>query len=59
VFAGRLVRFAAESLLALYFGRRLLQYLKSDYAKYLVYVLIGVAAVGAVLTVREWLRPRT
>jgi uncharacterized membrane protein YdjX (TVP38/TMEM64 family) len=58
VFTGRLVRFTAESLLALYFGRRLVHYLRSDYVEYLVYVLIGVAAVGTFLTVRKWLRPR-
>jgi membrane protein YqaA with SNARE-associated domain len=57
VFTGRLVRFTAESLLALFFGRRLLHYLRSDYVEYLVYVLIGVAAVGTFLTVRKWLRP--
>ncbi|HEX5080706.1 MAG TPA: hypothetical protein VFY40_01575, partial [Blastocatellia bacterium] len=58
VFAGRMVRFTAESLLALYFGRRLLQYLRSDYVEYVVYILIVVAAVGAFLTVRKWLRTR-
>src|SRR5262249_41029323 len=31
VFTGRLVRFTVESLLALYLGRRLLRYLRSDY----------------------------
>jgi len=58
VFAGRLVRFTAESLLALYFGRRLLHYLRSDYDEYLVYGLITVAVVGALLSVRKWLRAR-
>ena len=58
VFAGRLVRFTAESLLALYFGRRLLHYLRSDYVEYLVYGLITVAVVGALLSVRKWLRAR-
>src|SRR5215510_3327431 len=58
VFAGRLVRFTAESLLALYFGPRLLHYLRSDYVEYLVYGLIAVAVVGAFLTVRKWLRAR-
>jgi membrane protein YqaA with SNARE-associated domain len=58
VFAGRMVRFTAESLLALYFGRRLLHYLKSDYVEYFVYGLIVVAAVGGFLTVRKWLRAR-
>src|SRR5215475_8889242 len=58
VFAGRMVRFTAESLLALYFGRRLLHYLMSDYVEYLVYGLIAVAVVGAFLTVRKLLRAR-
>ena len=58
VFAGRLVRFTAESLLALYFGRRLLHYLRSDYVEYLVYGLITVAVVGALLSIRKWLRAR-
>lgn len=58
VFAGRMVRFTAESLLALYFGRRLLQYMKSDYVGYLVYGLMVVAVVGAFLSVRKWLRAR-
>jgi len=58
VFAGRLVRFTAESLLALYFGPRLLRYLRSEYVEYVVYFLIGVAVVGTFLTVRKWLRSR-
>jgi len=58
VFAGRLVRYTAESLLALYFGRRLLHYLRSDFVEYLVYGLITVAVVGALLSVRKWLRAR-
>jgi len=58
VFAGRLARFTAESLLALYFGRRLLHYLRSDYVEYLVYGLITVAVIGALLSIRKWLRAR-
>ena len=58
VFAGRMVRFTAVSLLALYFGRSLLHYLRSDYVEYLVYGLIAVAVVGGFLTVRKWLRAR-
>ena len=58
VFVGRIVRFTAESLLALYFGRRLLHYLRSEYVEYLVYGLIAVAVVGAFLTVRKLLRAR-
>jgi membrane protein YqaA with SNARE-associated domain len=56
VFVGRMVRFTVESLLALYFGHRLLRYLRSDYVEYLVYSLIAVAIVGTFLTIRKWLR---
>ena len=58
VLAGRLVRYTVESLLALYFGRRLLRYLRSDYVEYFVYGLVAVAIVGAFLTVRKWLQAR-
>jgi membrane protein YqaA with SNARE-associated domain len=58
VFVGRMVRYTAESLLALYFGRRLLHYLRSEYVEYLVYGLIAVAVVGAFFTVRKLLRAR-
>jgi membrane protein YqaA with SNARE-associated domain len=59
VFAGRLVRYTALSLLALYFGRRLLRYLSSDYVEYFVYGLIAVAVIGTFLTVRKWLQTRS
>lgn len=59
VFAGRLVRFTVESLLALYFGRRLLRYMRSEYVEYFIYGLISVAVVGTFLTVRKWLLARS
>lgn len=58
VFAGRLIRFTVESLLALYLGRRLLRYLRSEYVEYFVYGMIIVAIVGTILTVRKWLQSR-
>lgn len=58
VFTGRLIRFTIESLLALYFGRRLLRYLNSDIVEYFVYGLIVLAVVGSVLTVYKWIRMR-
>jgi membrane protein YqaA with SNARE-associated domain len=58
VFAGRLIRFTIESVLALYFGRRLLRYLRSEYVEYFIYSLIVVAVVGTFLSVRKWLRAR-
>lgn len=59
VFAGRLIRFTTESLLALYFGRRLLRYLRSDYIEYFVYGLIVVGIIGSFLTLRKWFRARS
>jgi membrane protein YqaA with SNARE-associated domain len=56
VFAGRLVRCTVESLLALYFGRRLIAYINSDLVTYLVYGLIAVAAVLSTLSLLTWLR---
>src|SRR5262249_15749548 len=50
VLAGRLVRYTVESLLALYFGRRLIRYLRSDYVEYFVY------GMGAVAVIEPFLR---
>ena len=56
VFAGRLLRFSVEAILALYFGRRLITYLHSDVVTYAVYGLIAVAAVLSTLSLITWLR---
>ncbi|HUE83104.1 MAG TPA: hypothetical protein VMM84_13395 [Pyrinomonadaceae bacterium] len=56
VFAGRLVRFTIEALLALYFGRRIISYLNSDLVEYFVYGFIIVAIVGSVFSVKKWIR---
>lgn len=55
VFFGRIVRFTAEALLALYFGRRIIQYLNSDIVEYAVYGLLIVAVIGSIFSVRKWL----
>ena len=55
VFLGRLVRFTAEALLILYFGRALFNYMNSRFFEYAVYVLVAVALVGSILAVRKWL----
>jgi membrane protein YqaA with SNARE-associated domain len=54
VFAGRLIRFTFEAMLALYFGRRVIDYLNSDYVVYAVYGLIAVAVVGSVFSLLRW-----
>lgn len=55
VFLGRLVRFTAEALLILYFGRGLLNYMDSRVFEYVTYGLMAIAAVGSILAVRKWL----
>ena len=54
VFVGRLIRFTVEALLALYFGRRIITYLNSDYVAYAVYGLIALAVVGSVASLLRW-----
>lgn len=51
VFFGRVLRFAAEALLILYFGRRFLDFMTSDAFEYVVYGLGLVALVGSAFTV--------
>jgi membrane protein YqaA with SNARE-associated domain len=51
VFLGRTLRFAAEALLILYFGRRLLDFMNSDAFNYVVYGLTLVAVAGSAVTI--------
>lgn len=56
VFAGRAVRFAAEALLILYFGRRFLDFMNSDIFNYVVYGLTLAAVAGSAFTIFRMLR---
>jgi membrane protein YqaA with SNARE-associated domain len=56
VFTGRIVRFTLESILALFFGERLLSYLNSDVLDYFVIGLVVVAIVGSIFSVRKWMQ---
>ena len=56
VFIGRLVRFGAEAILALYFGRQVIAFINSDVVTYIVYGLIGIAVVLSTLSVLRWLK---
>ena len=58
IFVGRLARFMIIGLLALYFGRKLLRYLRSDLIEYFVYALIVIAVVGSIFSVLTWVRSR-
>jgi len=56
VFVGRLVRFTIEALLALYFGRKLVRFLRSDVVTYVVYGVIVLGVVLSTLSLITWLR---
>lgn len=56
VFVGRLIRFSAEAILALYFGRQLIAYINSDAVAYFVYGLIAVAVILSTLSLFRWIR---
>jgi membrane protein YqaA with SNARE-associated domain len=56
VFLGRLVRFGVEAVLALYFGRQMIAFIRSDVVTYAVYGLIGVAIVLSTLSLLRWLK---
>ena len=58
VFAGRTLRFAAEALLILYFGRRFLDFMNSDAFNYVVYALTLVAVAGSAVTIYRLLKSR-
>jgi membrane protein YqaA with SNARE-associated domain len=56
VFVGRLIRFTAEAILALYFGRKLIAYINSDVVEYIVYGLIAIAIFASAASLIRWLR---
>jgi membrane protein YqaA with SNARE-associated domain len=58
VFFGRLIRFSIEAVLAIYFGRKILNLMNSDVIEYFVYGLILIAIVGSIFSVRKWVGAR-
>ncbi|HYE64131.1 MAG TPA: VTT domain-containing protein [Pyrinomonadaceae bacterium] len=56
VFFGRLLRFTAEALLALYLGHRLIAYLNAEVLDYVIYLLLSIFIVGSIFSVSKWLR---
>ena len=56
VFFGRLLRFGAEAVLALYFGRQVIAFINSDVVSYLVYGMIAIAVVLSTLSVLIWVK---
>lgn len=55
VFCGRWLRYTVESILILYFGRRLVALMNSQAFDYLIYALTAIAVVGSLLFIRKWL----
>ncbi len=58
VFAGRALRFTAEALLILYFGRAFLRILESDAFEYVIYALSLVAVAGSAVLIYKLLKSR-
>ena len=56
VFVGRLLRYTAEAILALYFGRQVIAYFNSDVVSYFVYGLIALAIVLSTLSLLRWFK---
>ena len=56
VIAGRLIRFTAEAVLAMYFGRQVMAFLRSPVVEYSIYGLIAIAIVLSVISLVKWLR---
>ena len=56
VFFGRLFRFGAEAVLALYFGRQVIAFINSDVVSYIVYGMIAIAVVLSTLSVLKWVK---
>lgn len=56
VFFGRLLRFGAEAVLALYFGRQVIAFINSDVVTYLVYGIMAIGVVLSTLSLLKWLK---
>lgn len=56
VFFGRLLRFGAEAVLALYFGRHVIRFINSDVVTYLVYGIMAIGVVLSTLSLLKWLK---
>ena len=56
VFFGRLLRFGAEAVLALYFGRQVIAFINSDVVTYVVYGIMAIGIVLSTLSLLKWLK---
>jgi membrane protein YqaA with SNARE-associated domain len=58
VFAGRAVRFSAEALLILYFGRSFIRLMQSEAFEYAIYALTLVAVAGSAFLIYRLIKSR-
>jgi membrane protein YqaA with SNARE-associated domain len=56
VFFGRLLRFGAVAVLALYFGRQVIRFIDSDVVTYVVYGIMAIGVVLSTLSLVKWLK---
>ena len=56
LFVTRLIRFGAESVLALFYGRQIVRWFQSDTFEYMAYFLFGAAMLGTTLAVIQLIR---
>ena len=52
----RLVRFTAEGVLAIAYGKRILSLAKSTAVQYIIIALIVIAIVGSAISIFTWIR---
>lgn len=58
VFAGRVLRFTAEALLILYFGRAFLRVMESEAFEYVIYTMTFVALAGSAVLIYRLFKSR-
>jgi membrane protein YqaA with SNARE-associated domain len=54
VFAGRMVRYTIDAVLAIFFGRQIIKLVGSPIVEYFVYALIVIAVIGSTLSIIKW-----
>lgn len=59
VLAGRVLRFTGEAMLALFYGRRLIGYMRSEMVNYIVYFVVFIAVVASIFSIYKWVSSRS
>ncbi len=56
---GRLLRFTIDAVLALYFGRQVIKFFKSEIWAYFAYGLLVIGVIGSILSILKWMSRKT